>query len=428
MLTAGHRTLYAGKNYIPDAVALLFTESELTVKIEPDDDDDGSDADEVDVDARPRVDDVFLYVSTVQRIRARLALQGFNSDRVYTAALSYLEDEMSDPEQAFRFSEQERLWFPTAKSLLGAVTRWAAELYLRPFDRDAQYRYLESVWEDLVESFDDPRFAIALLLRGSRATTTVKLDLSGCVMGGWLDPDDHPHVTARARLASRVGSSGPVIVVTEGSTDAKFLSRALHLADPAVAHQFEFLDFGSTSAAGGVDQVVKLTRALAAAGVVNRVVAILDNDAAGNQAALTLQRSKLPAHFSVRVLPNVPYAAAYPTIGPEGASKANVNGHAVTIEMMFGETILRTASNGNLPPVRWGGRVSSADIYQGGIEFKSQVQQALSAALGDESTLDTLAPDLAEGCRRLSRLLIEAATNIRPMMASEFSPLVMERR
>ena len=60
MLTAGHRTLYAGKNYIPDAVALLFTESELTVKIEPDDDDDGSDADEVDVDARPRVDDVFL--------------------------------------------------------------------------------------------------------------------------------------------------------------------------------------------------------------------------------------------------------------------------------------------------------------------------------------------------------------------------------
>jgi hypothetical protein len=414
-MTAGSRTLHAGKNYLPDSVALLFTESELTVKVAPGSGDDESS------EAGPPSRDVFLYTCTVRSIRARLALQGFDSERVHAVALAYLEDVLTDPELEYRFSETERSWHPSAESLLDAAVAWTGQQYWPGITADPVSTHLEDVWQDLVECFDDPRFAIALLVRGSRMNTTVKLDLSDCLMGGWLQSNECPHLTARARLASRVGSSGAVIVVTEGSTDAALLSRALHLADPAIAHQFEFLDFGSTSAPGGTDQVVKLTRSLAAAGVINRVVAVLDNDAAGNHAAQTLRRSHLPGHFSVAVLPNVTYATRYPTIGPEGSSEANANGRAVTIEMMFGEAILRTAGNGNLPPVRWGGPVGSAGVYQGRIDFKRQVQAAVTAALDGEDSIDDIESGLAEGCRVLSRLLIEAATSIRPMMTSEFS-------
>ena len=141
----------------------------------------------------------------------------------------------------------------------------------------------------------------------------------------------------------------------------------------------------------------------------------------------TLRRSSLPSHFSVRVLPDVKYAKNYPAIGPDGVSVADVNGRAVTIEMMFGEAVLRHAGKGNLPPVRWGGPVGSSGVYQGAIEFKRQAQDAVSVALDLGDSLDKLDPGVAEGCRSLTSLLIDAASNISPMMTSEFSPLLLER-
>lgn len=60
-LTAGRRTLSAGKNYLRDSIALLFTDSELTVKIDPSTSDAEDDAD------RNQVADVFQYTSTVRR-------------------------------------------------------------------------------------------------------------------------------------------------------------------------------------------------------------------------------------------------------------------------------------------------------------------------------------------------------------------------
>lgn len=244
-LTAGRRTLSAGKNYLRDSIALLFTDSELTVKIDPSTSDAEDDAD------RNQVADVFQYTSTVRRVRSRLAMQGFGQARTYEAALGYLRDVLSDPEEAYRFSEKESSRYDTPVDLLDTVVDWAAKHYWSSVANDAASKYLDEVWRDLIECFDDPRFAISLLIRGARANTAVKLDLSDCVMGGWLEPDERPHLTASARLSSRVSSSGPVIVITEGRTDALFMRRALGLADPGVAHQFTFLDFESTAAPGG---------------------------------------------------------------------------------------------------------------------------------------------------------------------------------
>jgi hypothetical protein len=419
-MNAGPRQLYWGKNYIPDAVALLFTDADLTVCVSPTRDD------ETDETYTP---EVFKYSSDVRTIRARLELQGFTPGGAFDIALSYINAVRSDPEEdtlSGYYAEQESSFHSTTE-MLTAVIDWAYSQGRKPPARKGVELHLETVWRDLVEGYDDPRFAIALLLHGARANTSITVDLSGCLMGGWLEPDERPHITAHRRLTSRIGSSGPVIVVTEGSTDAQLLSRALHLAATAVAHQFTFMDFNSASAPGGVDQVERLTKSLAAAGVVNRVVAILDNDTAGNEGKRRLDRLGLPPHFAVRVLPDVTLARSYPTVGPEGPSKADVNGRAVTIEMSFGRDVLVAGGNGQLPPVRWGGTVGNTRTYQGGIDYKTQVQREIKATLDSATAITDLPTEAATACRALSQMILGAAMTSRPLMASEYSPLLLER-
>ncbi|MEB0004957.1 HEPN/Toprim-associated domain-containing protein [Cryobacterium sp. RTC2.1] len=416
-MNAGRRQLYWGKNYIPDAVALLFTDADLTVAVSPTRDDETGET---------FTPEVFRYRGDVLTIRARLELQGFTPSSAFDIALSYINAVRSDPEESIfstYYSEQESSYLSTREMLI-AVIEWAYSQSRETPPSTAVERHLETVWRDLVEGYDDPRFAIALLLHGARANTSIAVDLSGYLMGGWLEPDERPHITAHRRLTSRISSSGAVIVVTEGSTDAQLLSRALQLAETAVAHQFTFMDFSATSGPGGVDQVERLTRSLAAAGVVNRVVAILDNDTAGNEAKRRLDRLGLPPHFAVRVLPDIALARNYPTVGPEGPSHASVNGRAVTIEMSFGREVLLAGGNGRLPPVRWGGTVGNTQTYQGGIDYKTQVQRAIKATLDSATVITDLPPETARSCRALAQMILGAAMTSRPMMASEYSPLL----
>lgn len=416
-MEAGRRQLFWGKNHIPDAVALLFTDADLTVRVSSTR---GDEAEEI------FVPEVFVYRSDVCNIKARLELQGFTPISAFDIALRYLETVRSDPEERSYYTEQESTYQSTTE-LLRTLIDWAQSQGREPTARTAVERHLETVWGDLVECYDDPRFIIALLLHGTRANTSITVDLSGCLMGGWLEPDERPHIAAHRRMTSRIGSSGSVIVVTEGSADAHLLSRALQLAARAVAHQFKFMDFNSTSAQGGVDQVERLTKSLAAAGVANRVVAILDNDTAGNQGKSRLDQLGLPPHFAVRVLPDVALARNYPTVGPEGPSHANVNGRAVTIEMSFGTDVLLAGGNGQLPPVRWGGTMGNTQMYQGGIDYKSQIQSAIRATLDSAAVITDLPAATASACKALSQMLLEAATTSRPLITSEYSPLLLER-
>lgn len=415
-LRTKQRQLYWGKNYVPDQVALLFADGDLEVRIAPASDDEED-------PGNTFVPDVFVYRSTVATLRARLKIQGFDVERAYAAALTHLEAEQDDDE-CRREPPPGEPTFGTPRELLRTTTRWASRQDRISSIEGRINEALRSVWQELIEAFDDPRFAIALQLRGLRSSTAVTLDLSGVLMGGWLAPTDRPHVAARARLTSRVNSAGSIIVVTEGRTDATLFSRALQLAAPEVAPQFRFLDFEARRTSGGTDHVVRLTTSLAAAGVVNRVIAVLDNDAAGNLACDQLRRMQLPDHFLVTVLPQLPYARRYPTIGPDGPSVSDVNGRAVAVEMLFGPAVLRTGGNGTLPPVRWSGAIGKPPVYQGSLEYKGPVQTAIFAALEDATTLADLDPEIARGCCLIARMLLAASGTIEPPMSTEFSPLI----
>jgi hypothetical protein len=427
-LSAGGLDLLYGKNYVPDELMLIFTDADRVLNGEAlaslrESDDDA----EIVVDAP--TSGIFAYKSTVADIKARLSLQGFSTDAVRRNAISYLAAELSDPE---RWVPDE--WEQLARELgsglehLNAVVKHRrSHPYRRlPTDESPLEVYLNHWWEDLCEAFDDPRFRLSLLLGPALGTTQVTLDLTDPLLGGYLEADELLHLSARRRRERETAASGQIIVVTEGSSDSFLLRRALELAEPGIASYFSFLDFAGYSAPGGTDRVVSLTRGLAAAQVMNRVIAVLDNDTAGHQALRILQSTGLPDRIRFYSLPDMEYAREFPTLGPGGFANLDVNGRALSIEMMFGLAVLRDANGGSMPHVRWSSYNGALGQYQGAIENKISIQDQLYRLL-KASTLAALPPEMADGCRRLARFLVQSAAQATPTMASESSPLLSAR-
>jgi hypothetical protein len=160
--------------------------------------------------------------------------------------------------------------------------------------------------------------------------------------------------------------------LTEGTTDAEVLSQAIDILAPHLSGYIRFLDY-DFKPEGGASALVRAVRAFAAAGISNRVIALFDNDTAATEALMLLDEKRLPSNFRVCQLPHLPLATDYPTLGPSGLSRMNVNGLAVSVEMFFGEDILRSIEN-DLPPVQWRGYMSKIGRYQGELMHKASLQ------------------------------------------------------
>lgn len=428
-----------GKNFVSDQLMLLFTDADRFV-------DNVKRRALQDFERQPRrhADDsgddesvswhagLVGYSATAGALRARLELQGFSSKRVLALCNAYFDDELSSQESDDWRIDLRDSWpegqssYPDGAAIAQALAsrRGQAAAAIPSFIlTDPEQRFLSHQWDSLRESFDDPRFALALALTNTRAATTVMLDLTDLVLGGWMDLDDLPHHDARTRLAATIAASGPVVVITEGASDARWLRRALEIAAPAAAHLFEFLDFAEYRAPGGTDRVVSLTKGMAAAKVMNRIIAVLDNDTAGHVAARQLTDLAFPTRITVTTLPDVPYATHYPTLGPEGSTDANVNGRAASIEFMFGDNLLRDA-DGTLFHVRWESFIKSASEYQGRLDdsHKKLVGHRIDIALEQDGP-GAVTEQVLDGCGRLAEMLLTAADPPPHVPASEFSDL-----
>lgn len=389
-----------GKSYVPDQLMLVFGDKD-----------------------RVAVAESLIYAAPASVLRDRLTLQGFSSRRVRDLAIElFAEEEDIDPRDSWVGG---RVHFPTPASIVDAMTTRRGQTIaagVPPRHRAHLENFIFERWGYLKECYDDPRFALALSLIRTHSSTIVRLDLSDLLAGGYLSSDEYPHLDARTRLAESVAASGPIIVITEGSSDARWLARALEVAAPSVATYFKFLDFDTARAPGGTDRVVALTKGMVGAGVMNRIVAVLDNDAAGHAAAHQLRRLQLPDRVSVVTLPDVDYAAHYPTLGPEGMAWSDVNGRAVSIEFMFGAKVLQPS--GASHPVRWHSYIDSAKAYQGRLsdQDKRIIAERINEALfpSDDSPVPAHVEDQ---CRRLSSMLIGAAQTPEHLPASERSTL-----
>lgn len=161
------------------------------------------------------------------------------------------------------------------------------------------------------------------------------------------------------------------LIVTEGSSDAKIIRHAFNVLRPQIRDFFRYVDMEDEYPFSGTGNLRKFVQGLAALRVPLNVVALFDNDAEGVAMFEKTRDLKLPQTYSVQILPDLPALEQFPTNGPTGASKENINGRAAAIECYLDLT------RGCLPQmeVEWGAKNNTLDRYQGELLGKTQAMK-----------------------------------------------------
>jgi hypothetical protein len=194
-------------------------------------------------------------------------------------------------------------------------------------------------------------------------------DVSALVSAEWADEEHAIRDEAVRSLVERYPENAPRIVLTEGSSDAEILRKSLSVLFPHLVGYYTFFDFHGSRAAGGASQLISVVKAFAAAGVANRVIAVLDNDTAAHDARRALREVRLPDNLVVIHYPLRDWLREYPTLGPSGNVLLDVNNRAASIELYLGHDVLLTG--GQLCPIQWAGYSQAMHAYQGELLDKS---------------------------------------------------------
>ena len=190
----------------------------------------------------------------------------------------------------------------------------------------------------------------------------VEYDLTEIIYGGWVKESEVVKIEFEK-----------IIVLTEGKTDVEFISLSLHKLFPHLREYYHFIDFDEYKVESNASALVKLMISLVASNIKHPIIALFDNDTTGLMEMKRLISLKLPNNFRVLKYPDITFAKRYPTIGPTGIKKMNINGLACGIEMYFGIDIL--TKNEELIPIHWKAFNEKEKKYQGEISEKNYVQE-----------------------------------------------------
>jgi hypothetical protein len=325
----------------------------------------------------------------------RLDLMGISAARVLADLDRTLKAaaEPADDAELADYDEEARAFIRAEEAMLGAMTAqdWVSRLAASSDDPRLRYDKrlggLGWLLRHLEESDDinwDARRRLRLALLAF-PDAEVTLDVTWLGEYGWLGGEPGA-VASRAQSASRANASShaPVIVLTEGITDAEFLSTALAVLHPHLTDLIRFLDY-ERKPEGSASAVLRAVRAFDAAGIANRVVAVLDNDTAAGDALRGYGQVRLSDGIRVIQYPPLALARQYPTLGPPtvgspaGATElADVNGLAASIELYLGRDVL-TGEDGSLRPVQWKAFISGMGRYHGEVSGKNDIHKAFRA-------------------------------------------------
>ena len=186
------------------------------------------------------------------------------------------------------------------------------------------------------------------------------------IEGGWVENDE---------VFTPLADESKFLIVTEGSSDSGILKTALPLVAPDVADFFNFVDMKDNYPFAGTGNLVNFCKGLAAIDAQNKIVVILDNDTAGQEALQGMQSLKLPRNMRTISLPYLDAFSRFPTLGPSGEALEDVNGRAVAIECFL------DLAFGSREPcaIRWTGFNSRRQAYQGELVAKERYAAAFFA-------------------------------------------------
>lgn len=170
-----------------------------------------------------------------------------------------------------------------------------------------------------------------------------------------------------------------VLVATEGASDARIIKRALETLRPDVADFFNFVDVDERHHFWGTSNLVKFAEGLLRIDIQNKVLFIFDNDAEGVDAYRKLATLGLPANMRSMLLPELEEFRSFAARGPEGISKADINGRAAAIECYLDLHL----PNYGPPQVLWSNYKKDVDAWHGALEFKESYQRHFYSQSGE---------------------------------------------
>ncbi|WP_395541549.1 HEPN/Toprim-associated domain-containing protein [Neotabrizicola sp. sgz301269] len=214
---------------------------------------------------------------------------------------------------------------------------------------------------------------------------------------GWASIDDFRPGARRVQK---------VLVATEGASDSRVIKRALEILRPDVADFFNYVDLDERHHFWGASNLVKFAEGLLRIDIQNKVLFVFDNDAEGMDAFRKLGKLSLPANIRSMLLPNLEVFRSFAARGPEGVSKADINGRAAAIECYLDLDL----PNVGAAQVLWSNYKKDIDAWHGALEFKesyqhhffSQSDEALRDGPYDSAKLSILLDTLIEEAGNVS--------------------------
>lgn len=376
-VAVNNKTLFWYKNEVnPELMSLFDTSEKITLKGLP----------AFEYLDRLNIDDyspegvegveINVYTSSVGILKKRLNILGF-SESLVKSVFETCKKEKIDlcHEMIDSYTSEERSsvvdMAKIYKSELNEIkdlefSDWI--LSIRAYKDDPDIFNYKNGPLELVENANE-RVALYAVLESFEHDSTVELDVSDLYDGGWIsdEEDDINSVDISWNI-----SVSPPIILTEGVFDRSVLLDTISLLHPEISDNIKFLNTDYKTE-GGASAVIKMLKSFAAAGISNRILAILDNDTAAREAISTLN-IKLPDHFKIILLPDYTLLKDYPCIGPQGENNADINGLAASIELYLGKDIL-SAEGTSLLPIQWTGYSTSLRSYQGSIIDKAVIQK-----------------------------------------------------
>lgn len=182
------------------------------------------------------------------------------------------------------------------------------------------------------------------------------------------------------------------IILTEGKFDAEVLSESIEALYPHMSKFYSFINFDDYKVQGSTNFLTHYLKAFIASGIQNRVIALYDNDSAGLAELENLNGIRVPENFRIMHLPDIAIADAYPTLGPNGMERLNINGKACSIELYLGRDCLEEQEG--FIPVQWRGFIEKVQAYQGEVLKKQSIQEKFRDKIQRVKDGESFEPDV----------------------------------
>ena len=296
------------------------------------------------------------FCSTAKICKERLELFGASYSKAKKDFETALQKIKSD--EFYEFTSNGNITFELYLEKIKAIIASKKKTYDNNYYTEFQ-DYLQE--NELFIEYQSIKLGLWCILYTVNPESKVEYNLTEIINGGWISEPEKDVKTEK------------IIVLTEGKTDTEFLKVCLKNFFPHLEGFYHFMDFENSKYEASASRLVHTIKSFVGSGIKNLIIALFDNDSAAKKEIKNLRNVKLPDNIKILQYPEIDWAKNYPTIGPNGIQKMDINGLAGSIEMYLGVDCLK--ENEEFTPIQWTGYVDSIKQYQGVITRKDEIQK-----------------------------------------------------